>query len=199
VIIDANANFVFAALSAKHGIRHRMLSPGADVMESIVDAFERRPRALPEVPSPQPVPMPEINPAQINILAIEDNPVNRLVIEQILESLGVNFLVVATGNEAIAKIAECTPKIVFADVTLPDMEITSFMPRLEPLVKEKGMRPPVIGMISNESPEQRAICKLAGFSDAVAKPLSPEAIDRILRKHLLQVPLSPSSSAKSAA
>ena len=41
VMIEPNADFAFATLSVKHGIRHRTLSPGADVLESIIDAFER--------------------------------------------------------------------------------------------------------------------------------------------------------------
>ena len=99
----------------------------------------------------------------------------------------------------MAKIAECTPQIVLVDITLPDMEIEAFMPALDPFFKESGVRPPVIGMISRDSPDQRRICVQAGLTDAVAKPLSPEAVDRVLRKHLFYESAQSSLSTKSAA
>lgn len=200
VVIEANADFAFATLSAKHGVRHRMLSPGADVMESIVDAFERKSLPLPPgVPAPQTASSPVAKPEAIDVLAVEDNLVNRLVIEQILESLGLNFRIVANGREGISRVAELKPQIVLVDITLPDMEIGDFMPALEPLLKESGIKPPVIGLISRDSSDQRQICRQAGFADAVAKPLSPEAIDRVLRKHLFLEPAYGGTSTKSAA
>lgn len=201
VVIEPSADFAFATLAAGYGIRHRMLSPGANVMESIIDAFERKSR-----PAPAPVPLRHLAPTEprkeqqtIDVLAVEDNPVNRLVIEQILENLGLNFLVVTEGRKAIEKIAEFKPEIVLVDVTLPDMDITEFMPALEPLIKEFDIKPPVIGMISRDSAEQRQACKQAGMVDVVSKPLSPEAVDRILRKHLFHDADRTSPAAISAA
>ncbi|MDB5524231.1 MAG: sensor histidine kinase [Rhizobium sp.] len=201
VVIEPNADFAFATLSAKHGVRHRMLTPGANVMDSIIDAFERRsrlpaaPRAI--APAPQSEPSPIVT--GLDILAIEDNPVNSMVLEQILESLGLNFLIVGSGTQAIEKIPQLKPQIVLVDITLPDMEIGDFMPALEPLLRENGINPPVIGLITKDGADQRQICKQAGLADSIAKPLSPEAIDRALRKHLFHEPGYGSSSTKSAA
>jgi CheY-like chemotaxis protein len=189
VVIEPNADFVFATLSAKHGIRHRMLSPGADVMESIMDAFARHRRAqaqsAPHAPATAVAPPPEAKSPGFDILAVEDNPINLLVVEQILESLGLNFVVAASGGEALGKIAACRPQVVLVDITLPDMDIDAFMQGLEPALRDSGIRPPVIGLTSSDSAEQRQILRQAGLADVVAKPLSPEAIDRVVRKHLL--------------
>jgi PAS domain S-box-containing protein len=204
VVIEPNADFAFATLSAKYGIRHRMLSPGVNVMESIIDAFERRSQPLPQPEAPPPMtpaaePVAETRPAEIDIVAVEDNPVNRMVIEQILESLGLNFLVVTSGREAIDTITTLRPQMVLVDISLPDMGINDFMPALEPRLKEAGIKPPVIGLIPKDSIDQRQICRQAGLADAIAKPLSPEAVDRALRKHLFHEPHHSASSAKSAA
>ena len=100
---------------------------------------------------------------------------------------------------AIARAMMLEPKIILLDITLPDMEVCDFMPALGPLLKEAGIKPPVIGLISKDSTEQWQICRQAGLADAVAKPLSPEAIDRVLRKHLLLEPVNSASSSKDAA
>jgi PAS domain S-box-containing protein len=203
VVTEPNASFVFATLSAKHGVRHRMLSPGANVLESIIDALER-PRQSPAPTVTEPAlnrepPAAEKKSYDIDVLAVEDNPINRLVIEQILESLGLNFLVAPTGSEAIDKIAECRPRVALIDVTLPDMEIDAFVRKLKAALTERRIQPPIIGVISSDGADQRLMCKNAGMTDVLAKPLSPEAIDRILRKHLFHEPESGSSLPKSVA
>jgi CheY-like chemotaxis protein/PAS domain-containing protein len=180
VVIDPSADFTFATLAARYGIRHRMLSPGADPMESIIDAFERKSRPVPAPARPS----TPAEPQTIDVLAVEDNPVNRLVVEQILENLGLDFLVVSEGRKAVEKIAEFKPQVVLVDVTLPDMEIDEFIPALKLSTKDSGAKPPVIGMISRDSAEQRQACKQAGMVDIISKPLSSEAVDRMLRKHL---------------
>lgn len=190
VVIDPHAGFVFATLSAKHGIRHRILSPGANVMESIIGALDHPRRTAPPSAATggasQAPPTAAVKSHDIDVLAVEDNPVNRLVVEQILESLGLNFLVAATGGEAIDRVAECRPRIILVDATLPDMEIDVFVRRLKAALGERRVQPPVIGIISSDGTDQRLACRVAGMADAVAKPLSPEAVDRILRKHLFQ-------------
>lgn len=186
VVIEPGNDFAFAALAARYGVRHRTLPPGTDAMENIIDAFDRKSRpASATVRQSAPV-EPRVEPQTIEVLAVEDNPVNRLVIEQILENLGLDFLVVSEGEKAIEKIAEFKPNIVLVDVTLPDMEVSEFIPKLKLLTKEAYVKMPVIGMISRDSAEQRQACKQAGMADVISKPLSSEAVDRMLRKHLLQ-------------
>lgn len=201
VVIEPNADFAFATLSASHGIRHRMLSPGADVLESIADAFQRHSRpSLPIIAATEPAtPAAQAKTPDVDILAVEDNPVNRMVIEQILESLGLNFLVVASGGDALDKVAECKPKIMLVDISLPDMDIAAFMARLQPIAKGTGLALPAVGLISSDSPDQRLICKQSGLVDTLIKPLSPETVDRMLRKHMLHEPTIPSASPKDAA
>jgi CheY-like chemotaxis protein len=201
VVIEPNADSAFATLSAKHGIRHRVLSPGTDVLESIADAFERHSRpTLPVIAAGEPTASAAHAKApDVDVLAVEDNPVNRMVVEQILESLGLNFLVVTDGGDALAKIAGCKPKIMLVDISLPDMDIATFMSRLEPVVKKTGLLLPTVGLISSDSADQRLACRQAGLIDTLTKPLSPEAVDRMLRKHMLLESALPPASPKDAA
>lgn len=201
VVIEANADSVFAALSAAHGIRHLTLSPGADVLEAMADAFRRRSRSQLSVVAATDTAAPGTlaKATEVDILAVEDNPVNRMVIEQILESLGLNFLVVANGSDALDRIGGCKPKIMLADISLPDMDIAAFMSRLDLIAAKTGLAVPVVGLIATDCADQRLACRKAGLVDTLVKPLSPESIDRMLRKHLLHAASSPSASPKDAA
>jgi PAS domain S-box-containing protein len=200
VIIEPDADATFAALVARHGLRCRMLSPGVNVLKSIVDAFAKE-APVARTPAINTLPNAELQrpPGSVEILAIEDNPLNRMVIEQILESLGLSHVVVAEGREALARFPDLRPQIVLADVSMPDMHIADFMLRLEPLLVEKNTRPPVIGLISSDNVEQRSICTQAGLAGVIVKPLSPEIIDITLRKHLLTETAGAERAARSAA
>jgi PAS domain S-box-containing protein len=182
VAVGAGASPAFCAIATEHGIRHRMLSPDADILDAVIDALERRSRLVSTSA------LVALEPAKpqtgIDVLAIEDNPVNRLVIEQILESLGLSFVVLADGGEALGHISELKPRCVLADTSMPDIDIAGFMTTLEPLL-DAGDRPPVIGLIAADTPDQRRICEAAGLAGVIAKPLSPEAIDLAFRTYVL--------------
>jgi CheY-like chemotaxis protein/PAS domain-containing protein len=204
IAIDSHAGADYAAIASKHGIRHAVLPFGGNVMSGIVDVLEDRVTLQPvHLHQPQAAPKSEAHPepeaGALDILAIEDNPVNQLALEQIFESLGLNFVLVKTGKDAVEKIKDIDPRMILADITLPDMPVTDLMPALEPLLRQKAARPPVIGLITSDSSEQRQIARSAGFIDAIAKPLSPDAIDLAIRKHVLHERSHETKNAKTAA
>ena len=121
---------------------------------------------------------------RLDVLAVEDNPVNRMALEQILESLEVRFATVASGRDAIAAAASGRPRLVLADLTLPDMDIDELARSLS----RSNTRLPIIGLMPIDDEMNRRKCATAGLVDCIAKPLSPDTLDLIIRQHRLADP-----------
>ncbi|QOZ09457.1 ATP-binding protein [Bradyrhizobium sp. CCBAU 51765] len=117
----------------------------------------------------------------LKVLVAEDDAVNRMVVSKMLGSFDVELRVVADGAEAVAAASEGNYDIVLMDVRMPDMDglaatraIRAQGGRLEAL--------PIIALTANAFPEDIKICREAGMSDFLAKPLrKPALIAALLR------------------
>jgi signal transduction histidine kinase/ActR/RegA family two-component response regulator len=137
------------------------------------------------VAADEPAPMPEtgIGPAVdlsgLRILVVDDNPVNRLVIERQLVKLGARAPVLAdSGSQALASLARQGFDIVLMDMQMPDMDglETTRLLRNRP----DGKQTRVIGMSANAYPEDRLACLAAGMNDFVSKPVSMATLQAVL-------------------
>ncbi|RQH16366.1 ATP-binding protein [Bradyrhizobium sp. RP6] len=117
----------------------------------------------------------------LKVLVAEDDAVNRMVVSKMLGSLDVELRVVADGAEAVAAASEGNYDVVLMDVRMPDMDglaatraIRAQGERLEAL--------PIIALTANAFPEDIKICREAGMSDFLAKPLrKPALVAALLR------------------
>lgn len=118
-------------------------------------------------------------PLHLNVLVVEDNPVNQLVAQGLLEGLGCISSVAANGEEAVAALA---PGHVF-DLVLMDCR----MPRMDGYVataqiraQEQGDRIPIIAMTASALAGERDRCLAAGMDDFLTKPVDPAALTRVV-------------------
>ncbi|WP_448043619.1 ATP-binding protein [Bradyrhizobium liaoningense] len=117
----------------------------------------------------------------LKVLVAEDDAVNRMVVSKMLGSFDVELRVVADGAEAVAAASEGDYDVVLMDVRMPDMDglaatraIRAQGGRLEAL--------PIVALTANAFPEDIKICREAGMSDFLAKPLrKPALIAALLR------------------
>jgi PAS domain S-box-containing protein len=194
VLIDSDFSPAAFNIAAKAGLDFSMLAPGsedstalAEILRNLNGRTQARPVHAPRPPetiqAPRVAAIGETAPAEtrLDVLAVEDNVVNRMALEQILESLGFHFAVVASGKEAISAVMTRGPRLVLADLTLPDMGIDE----LAGALRRADGALPVIGLMPCDNEMNRHRCTAAGLVDCIAKPLSPEALDLVLREHLL--------------
>jgi signal transduction histidine kinase/FixJ family two-component response regulator len=132
----------------------------------------------------------------LKVLVAEDDAVNRMVVSKMLGSFDVELRVVADGAEAVAAASEGNYDVVLMDVRMPDMDglaatrtIRAQGGRLEAL--------PIIALTANAFPEDIKVCREAGMSDFLAKPLRKPALVaallRALNGHVMSedAPLQP--------
>jgi two-component system sensor histidine kinase/response regulator len=137
---------------------------------------EARPATGPVLPPPGPAAPAGTHPLDgLNLLVAEDNPVNQLVIAQLLASVGAQVELASDGAQAVDRV-RATPDAfdaVLMDVQMPVMDGFEATRRI--LALAPGL--PVIGQTAHALPEERAQCLAAGMAAHVAKPIE---LDRLV-------------------
>ncbi|CAN7511670.1 response regulator [Rhizobium sp. LjRoot254] len=210
VLIDGDFSPSAFNIVANAGFDFRMIPPGsedatalAEILRSLEAREQKNPRRAPtgaaSTATQPPVvsaPRGKVEPDdRLDVLAVEDNPVNRMALEQILESLELRFTTVGSGREAIAAAAIARPRLVLADLTLPDMDIDE----LAGALRRSNAALPVIGLMPADNEGNREKCAAAGLVDCIAKPLSPDALDIIIREHRIPDPVIAAARSRPAA
>ncbi|MFB6453470.1 hybrid sensor histidine kinase/response regulator [Bradyrhizobium tunisiense] len=117
----------------------------------------------------------------LKVLVAEDDAVNRMVVSKMLGAFDVDLRVVTDGAEAVTAAAEGNYDVVLMDVRMPDMDGLA----ATRAIRAQGGRfeaLPIIALTANAFPEDVRICREAGMSDFLAKPLrKPALVAALLR------------------
>ena len=120
----------------------------------------------------------------LRILAVEDNELNRMVLQVILKKCEVVVTIAHNGQEAINLIQEQEFDLVLMDVQMPivdGLEATKYMR------DELKLTTPIIGLSANAMREEVEICKQAGMNDYLVKPYSERALVEVMKKWSTEV------------
>lgn len=120
------------------------------------------------------------------ILVVEDNPINRKVIEAFLKKLGFFFESVENGKEAVERIfSDKKPSLVLMDCQMPVMdgyEATRHIRQWE----QEGLKPrlPIIAMTANAFRKEIDFCLATGMDHVLVKPVNILDLKTILHQWL---------------
>ena len=122
----------------------------------------------------------------LKVLVAEDDAVNRMVVSKMLGEFDVELKVVTDGLEAVQAVSEGDFDLVLMDVRMPDMDGLTATAAIR---KQGGRfaRLPIIALTANAFPEDVKICREAGMSDFLAKPLRKPALVTALLRALDQM------------
>jgi len=116
------------------------------------------------------------------VLTVEDNPINREVVVELLDAVDLVSDMAGDGLEALDK-----ARAARYDLILMDLQ----MPRLDGFGATRAIRllpgytdTPIIALTANAYSEDRRNSIEAGMDDFVAKPVSPEQLYAVLSKWL---------------
>jgi len=117
------------------------------------------------------------------IFAADDNGEIRNLLKGILLPLGFDFAEAGDGKEAMEKILEFMPDLVFMDLIMPTMDGFSAIRQIKASPDLKHIK--VIALSSHISPSDAAAA-VSGLNcdDMMQKPLEIQLLYDILRKHL---------------
>ncbi len=141
---------------------------------AIANAVAQLQHGMPVSPPPAPACLPSA--LDLQVLVAEDNPINRVILKEQLESLGCTVVTAADGREALLQLNDHSFDVVLTDINMPQLDGLSLVRRL----REAGAAVPVIGASANATPEDRARCLAAGMNGYLLKPINLCALRTVL-------------------
>lgn len=121
--------------------------------------------------------------APMSILVVDDNAINRKVMEGLLVRDGHNVTSAASGQEALKILRVKHFDIVFLDIEMPDMDGVEVMDMIREDDEESLAQTPVVALTGNVMHEDTSRYKAAGMRDSLAKPIDPDRLRQILLVH----------------
>ena len=117
----------------------------------------------------------------LRILAAEDVEMNRIILEDLLESEGADVVFAENGQEALDHLMERGVThfdLVLMDVQMPVMDGYTATRRIHEMAPDL----PVIGVTAHALHEEREKCLAMGMVDHVTKPIVPDILIRSIRR-----------------
>lgn len=116
----------------------------------------------------------------LNVLVVEDNPINQKITKIMLEQVGCRVDIADCGERAIEKMNQ-DYDMVFMDIGLPDIdgfETTSKIRSLNRVSKHT----PIVAMTAHVFSQDRERCFQVGMDEVIAKPILREDLVSILKR-----------------
>jgi CheY-like chemotaxis protein len=110
------------------------------------------------------------------ILVVDDNPVSRELLREVLEAPGREILEASHGLEAIDAIRRAMPELVLLDIEMPLLDGYAVLERVRRQPELAGMRVVALTAFAMRGDRQRALD--AGFDDYITKPVDGAALRR---------------------
>ena len=108
------------------------------------------------------------------VLVVEDEPLNREVIGDMLEELGLVVDAAINGNEALIKVRQAHYDIVLMDMQMPELDGLDATRKLRAMPDGQDLA--IIALTANAFDDDRERCLAAGMNDFIAKPFKPEKV-----------------------
>jgi PAS domain S-box-containing protein len=140
-------------------------------------------------PSPPPA---DVGPAQAaqarlrrdhagrTVLLVEDEPINRELMQILLEAAGLRVELASDGLEAVDQANRLAVDLILMDMQMPHLDGPAATRRIRQT--PHGAAVPIIALTANAFECDRQTCLDAGMDDFLAKPVEPEALfEAVLR------------------
>lgn len=118
----------------------------------------------------------------LKVMVIDDSKTIRRTAETLLKKVGCDVITATDGFEALSKIADHRPNIIFVDVMMPRLDgyQTTALIKNNKLFKKI----PVIMLSSKDGLFDRARGRIVGSEQYLTKPFTKEELLGAIRKHV---------------
>lgn len=120
------------------------------------------------------------------IMVVEDDPINMMLIGEVLRKMGFELVKANNGKQALEILPKNDPVLIFMDVNMPEMDGFTTT-RLIRQMPEPHCSIPIIALTADAMQGDREKCLEAGMNDYVTKPFRIEEIESVLKKRMLIV------------
>jgi CheY-like chemotaxis protein len=167
------------------GVQEYLVKPASSSM--LFDTSAKLVMAQRETQGPAPKAEPQDEPGSagapdavassgIEVLAVEDNEMNRMVMQCMLEKLGHGFRLAENGKVALDMLGTFQPDVILMDVSMPVMSGLEATAEIRKAEQAGGGHVPIIGVTAHALSGDREKCIAAGMDDYLAKPVTEAAL-----------------------
>ncbi len=134
--------------------------------------------AAPEAaPVAAPAPAPVSTNSGLQVLLVEDHPVNQMLAAKLIERCGHHVTVAKDGQQGLDAVMQRGFDVVFMDMQMPVMDGLEATRRIRAFELAHGrFRAPIVAMTANAMPADRQACLDAGMDHFIAKPFKAEEV-----------------------
>ncbi|WP_079433995.1 response regulator [Zoogloea sp. LCSB751] len=121
----------------------------------------------------------------ITVLAAEDDEINQIVLDDVLSYEGARVEIVGNGRTAVERITTAAPdafQLVLMDIQMPEMDGYEAARRIH----AHAPALPIIGQTANSGADELARCRASGMAAQISKPIDPEALVTLIRRHTVE-------------
>lgn len=147
-----------------------------------IQTFDKAGDSLPERELKNKLPKQGKPFAGIDILLVEDNPLNVMVAQTFLKRWGAGIDVAVNGAEALERLDVDKHKLILMDLHMPVMDGY----QATRVMREKGITVPIIALTANLPDEVKHEIQEAGIDDIVVKPFLPDELYGKVWYHLFK-------------
>lgn len=119
---------------------------------------------------------------RLKILVVDDNEINRKVLNGLLEPTGHDIRMAEDGEQAIEKALARKFDVILMDVNLPGKSGIEATQEIRAHSEQDKANVPIISMTANVLQEDIDKCLVAGMDAYLAKPIDPSRLQEILSK-----------------
>src|SRR5213082_40185 len=120
----------------------------------------------------------------VKVLVIDDSNTIRRSAEIFLMQAGCQVILADNGFDALAKIADHQPDLIFVDIMMPRLDGYQTCALIKK--SSKHHETPVIMLSSKDSIFDRARGRMVGSDEYLTKPFTKESLLRAVQSHLAQ-------------
>jgi CheY-like chemotaxis protein len=130
-------------------------------------------------------PKPEIHrlTTHASILVAEDEPVNMLLISEVLGKMGFHVIKASNGKQVLDLLADHHPAVILMDVNMPEMDGLEATQIIRSLPQPQR-NIPIVALTAGAMSEDRERCLGAGMNSFISKPFRLEEIEGVLKKYV---------------
>jgi signal transduction histidine kinase/DNA-binding NarL/FixJ family response regulator len=138
-------------------------------------------QAAPAVGTAESVRTTNVRPMHLRVLLAEDNEINQDMAVALLESLACEAVVVANGEEAVARAGDGFD-VVLMDCQMPEVDGVEATKRIRmaDVRARSGARIPIVAVTAHAMRHDREVCFAAGMDAYVSKPFGREELAHAL-------------------
>ena len=130
---------------------------------------------------------------EAKILAVDDLPVNLLVIANLLKETRIKIDTAGSGRECMDKCSQQKYDLILMDHMMPEMDGVQTFEKLHGDKSSPNFETPVIMLTANALAGMREQYMDVGFADYVSKPVRGAKLEEAIRRNLPQSLIKPAS------